>query len=77
MMNNEINSRNSHHGVWKDLIPLAEGLVRGKDEEILEKRVKLYTQKKEGNPSRRSGETRNWEVVGSVSLNPDRIGEAA
>ncbi len=49
----------------------------GKDEEILEKRVQLYTQKKEENPSRWSGETRNWDVVGSVSLNPDRIGEAA
>ena len=49
----------------------------GKDKEILEKRVQLYAQKKEENPSRWSGETRNWDVVGSVSLNPDRIEEAA
>jgi len=49
----------------------------GKDEEILEKRVKLYAQKKEESPSRWSGEIRNWDVVGSVSLNPDRIEEAA
>jgi putative transposase len=48
----------------------------GKDEEILEKRVQLYTQKKEETPSRWSGKTRNWDVVGSVSLNPDRVGEA-
>jgi len=49
----------------------------GKDKEVLEKRVQLYTQKKEENPSRWSGETRNWDAVGSVSLNPDRIPEAA
>ena len=49
----------------------------GKDKEVLEKRVQLYTQKKEENPSRWSGETRNWDAVGPVSLNPDRIPEAA
>ncbi|MCK4843267.1 MAG: integrase core domain-containing protein [Methylococcales bacterium] len=49
----------------------------GKDEEILEKRVQLYKQKKEENPTRWSGKTRNWDKVGSVSLNPDRIEEAA
>jgi hypothetical protein len=48
----------------------------GKDKEILTKRVQLYTQKKEENPTRWSGETRNWDKVGSVSLSPDRTGEA-
>ena len=31
MMNNAVNSRNGHHGVWKDVIPLAKRLIRGDD----------------------------------------------
>ena len=31
MVNNAINSRNGHHGVWKDLIPVTERLIRGDD----------------------------------------------
>jgi hypothetical protein len=31
MMNNAINSCNSHHGVWKNLIPMAKRLVRSDD----------------------------------------------
>lgn len=49
----------------------------GKDKYILEKRDKLYLQKKKESPTRWSGSTRNWETIGPVSLNPDRIGEAA
>jgi len=30
-MDNAVNSGNGHHGVWKDLIPLTERLVRGDD----------------------------------------------
>ena len=32
MMNNAINKGNGHHSVWKDLIPLAEELVRNDDQ---------------------------------------------
>ena len=49
----------------------------GKDKNILEMRDKLYLQKKEESPSRWSGSTRNWNVTGPVSLNPDRTDEAA
>ena len=31
MMDNPVNRRYGHHGVWKDLIPLAKGLIRGND----------------------------------------------
>lgn len=30
-MNNAINGRNGHHGVWKDLVPLAERLIGSDD----------------------------------------------
>jgi len=45
---------------------------RGQDEVILKKRKIVYTQAKEKNPHRWSGEVRNWEYVREVKLNPDR-----
>ena len=43
---------------------------RGEDSAILEKRHQLYLAAREKNPLRWSGDTRNWNPVGSVSLNP-------
>lgn len=43
---------------------------RGEDKAILAKRHELYEQAKKRNPNRWSGETRNWEPVGTVALNP-------
>lgn len=45
---------------------------RGEDKAILEKRHELYTSMRSRNPSRWSGETRNWSVPGPVSLNPQK-----
>jgi putative transposase len=45
---------------------------RGEDKEILVKRDRVYAQARERNPSRWSGETRNWTPVDTVALNPDR-----
>jgi putative transposase len=46
---------------------------RGDDKEILAKRHAVYTAAKERRPERWSGKTRNWEPVGAVMLNPDRL----
>ena len=43
----------------------------GSDIEILRKRKNIYLQAKKRNPSRWSGNTRNWNRVQEVSLNPD------
>jgi hypothetical protein len=48
---------------------------RGEDKEILAKRDRVYAQARERNPSRWSGETRNWTPVDTVALNPDRSSE--
>jgi hypothetical protein len=45
---------------------------RGEDKEILVKRDRVYAQARERNPSRWSGETRNWTPVDAVALNPER-----
>lgn len=42
------------------------------DLEILLKRDAVYKAAKEKTPARWSGETRNWEYIQSVSLNPGR-----
>ena len=44
----------------------------GKDTFILQQRHKVYQQAYAKNPSRWSGNTRNWEPVKEVSLNPDK-----
>jgi transposase InsO family protein len=44
---------------------------RGLDREILAKRDLVYTTAKSEHPERWSGNTRNWEPVGAVWLNPE------
>jgi transposase InsO family protein len=44
---------------------------RGEEQAILAKRKDLYEAAKERNPQRWSGQTRNWEPVGEVWLNPE------
>ena len=50
---------------------------RGEDVELLAKRHQLYLTAREKNPQRWSGETRNWEPVGPVSLNPQNESKGA
>lgn len=42
------------------------------DVSILHKRHRVYQQAKANNPSRWSGQTRNWQVIGDVCLNPNK-----
>lgn len=44
----------------------------GEDHAILATRHALYAQARERNPARWSGETRNWQPIGAVTLNPER-----
>jgi len=44
----------------------------GEDGAILKARNKVYQRAKESDPIRWSGETRNWEPIGEVCLNPDK-----
>jgi len=44
----------------------------GKDIEILEKRKQVYNQAKLANPSRWSGNIKNWDHIGEVYLNPEK-----
>lgn len=48
---------------------------RGDDKEILANRDKVYALAKEKNPTRWSGQTRNWEPIGPVALNPEQSKE--
>lgn len=45
---------------------------RGEDKMILKKRHELYKQAKQKRPERWARNTRNWEPVGAVNLNPER-----
>jgi putative transposase len=45
---------------------------RGLDRQVLARRHELYERAKEKKPERWSGQTRNWEPIGTVLLNPDR-----
>lgn len=45
---------------------------RGEDKEILQSRKSVYEQAKLRTPERWSGETRNWEPIGDVTLNPEK-----
>jgi len=42
------------------------------DKDVLAKRRRVYARARQRNPRRWSGDTRNWERVGDVTLNPDR-----
>ena len=44
----------------------------GEDHAILAARHALYTTAKESHPARWSGNTRNWQPIGAVTLNPER-----
>ena len=44
----------------------------GEDHAILASRHALYTTAKESHPARWSGNTRNWQPIGAVTLNPER-----
>jgi putative transposase len=48
---------------------------QGVDAELLAKREAVYERAKNLNPRRWSGDTRNWEVAGAVSLNPGKLQE--
>lgn len=49
----------------------------GQADEVLTKRRAVYEQAKANNPSRWSGDTRNWKLAGSVYLNPERTEQSA
>jgi hypothetical protein len=44
----------------------------GEDHDILAARHALYTTAKVSHPARWSGNTRNWQPIGAVALNPER-----
>ncbi len=44
----------------------------GDDQAILAARHELYTQAKQRNPARWSGNTRGWLHIGAATLNPER-----
>lgn len=44
----------------------------GDDHAILAARHELYSQARQRNPARWSGNTRNWAPIGAVTLNPER-----
>ncbi len=46
---------------------------RDVDQERLKQRKEVYESAKRRHPKRWSGSTRNWEVTGSVSLNPVKM----
>jgi len=45
---------------------------RGEDVTLLAKRKQVYKQAKAENPSRWSGDIRNWEATKEVHLNPEK-----
>lgn len=50
---------------------------RGEDKQILLERQKLYEAKRQEQPNRWSGSTRDWTVQGAVELNPEKKKDAA
>lgn len=48
---------------------------RSEDVQILAQRDEVYRQAKEANPLRWSGQTRNWERLETMTLNPDSVEE--
>ncbi len=45
---------------------------RGEDRDILAQRHKVYQEARNKNPRRWSGQTRNWDYIDQVQLNPER-----
>jgi transposase InsO family protein len=68
------NTQHLHSGI-KFVTP--EQRHYGEDTRILEKRKQIYEAAKKRNPERWSGNTRNWEVIKSVRLNPLRENKKA
>lgn len=50
---------------------------RGDDREILMRRDEVYRAAQAAHPERWSGETRNWQPISTVTLNPEREKQAA
>jgi putative transposase len=50
---------------------------RGEDKETLENRRRVYETAKKKNPSRWSGDVRDWSYIETVSLNPEKTEDAA
>jgi putative transposase len=44
----------------------------GREESILNRRREVYTEARQKNPDRWSGQTRNWQSVAVVRLNPEK-----
>lgn len=63
------NHEHCHSGI-KFVTPMQRH--RGEDIEILAKRKQVYEQAKLKNPERWSGETRNWDRIEDVRLNPEK-----
>lgn len=49
---------------------------QGEDRDILEQRKQVYKKAQSENPQRWSRETRNWEPITEVHLNPEKQGSA-
>ena len=67
-----VDGYNNHHCHSRIKFVTPAQRHRGEDKAILANRHEVYEKAKAANPERWSGETRNWEPVGSVVLNPDR-----
>ncbi|TCV94470.1 hypothetical protein EDC52_107213, partial [Biostraticola tofi] len=50
---------------------------RGDDREILMRRDEVYRAAQAAHPERWSGETRNWQPISTVTLNPEQEKQAA
>jgi len=66
------NERHLHSGI-NFVTPASRH--RGEDQELLAQRHAIYEEAKRQNPRRWSGNTRNWEPTGGVSLNPGKVRE--
>ena len=66
------NERHLHSGI-RFVTPVDRH--RGMDHDRLAHRTLVYERAKRRNPRRWSGNIRNWEVTGSVLLNPGRLQE--
>jgi putative transposase len=62
------NDEHCHSGI-KFVTPTTRH--QNKDAEMLAKRYAVYDNAKAKNPERWSGNTRNWEPITEVSLNPN------
>lgn len=59
-----------HHSGIKFVTPHARH--NGRDKEILKNREKVYQEAKRRNPERWTGDIRNWDLIETVDLNPDK-----